>query len=129
MKSDEAVVSDLITALLSVSIIERWLRKVLKCSDLLQKIPQPTFSASSRRSSNDSSVFRPSRGGFIKVSVLNAPNPRSKWLSFLLDLDILKALNYSHTKIILLLFPSFLAVSIEDLEEKFWKILNFHLFL
>ncbi|KAJ8963113.1 hypothetical protein NQ318_018578 [Aromia moschata] len=48
VKSDEPVVSDLITALLS-------------------KQPQPTLSASSRRSSNDSSVFRPSRGGLVKV--------------------------------------------------------------
>ncbi|XP_019771257.1 high affinity cAMP-specific and IBMX-insensitive 3',5'-cyclic phosphodiesterase 8 isoform X3 [Dendroctonus ponderosae] len=48
MKTDEPVVSDLITALLS-------------------KAPQPTVTASSRRSSNDSSVFRPSRTGLIKV--------------------------------------------------------------
>ncbi|XP_056636581.1 high affinity cAMP-specific and IBMX-insensitive 3',5'-cyclic phosphodiesterase 8 isoform X2 [Diorhabda sublineata] len=48
IKSDEPVVSDLITALLS-------------------KQPQPTLSGSSRRSSNDSSVFRQSRGGFVKV--------------------------------------------------------------
>ncbi|XP_050294558.1 high affinity cAMP-specific and IBMX-insensitive 3',5'-cyclic phosphodiesterase 8 isoform X3 [Anthonomus grandis grandis] len=48
MKVDEPVVSDLITALLS-------------------KTPQPTATASSRRSSNDSSVFRPSRTGLIKA--------------------------------------------------------------
>ncbi|XP_072396302.1 high affinity cAMP-specific and IBMX-insensitive 3',5'-cyclic phosphodiesterase 8 isoform X1 [Diabrotica undecimpunctata] len=48
IKSDEPVVSDLITALLS-------------------KQPQPTLSGSSRRSSNDSSVFRQSRGGLLKV--------------------------------------------------------------
>lgn len=48
VKADEPVVSDLITALLS-------------------KTPQPTLSASSRRSSNDSSVFRPSRTGLIKA--------------------------------------------------------------
>lgn len=48
IRSDEPVVSDLITALLS-------------------KQPQPTLSGSSRRSSNDSSVFRQSRGGFVKV--------------------------------------------------------------
>ncbi|XP_050514166.1 high affinity cAMP-specific and IBMX-insensitive 3',5'-cyclic phosphodiesterase 8 isoform X3 [Diabrotica virgifera virgifera] len=48
IKSDEPVVSDLITALLS-------------------KQPQPTLSGSSRRSSNDSSVFRQSRGGLMKV--------------------------------------------------------------
>ncbi|KAL1512742.1 hypothetical protein ABEB36_002282 [Hypothenemus hampei] len=48
MKTDEPVVSDLITALLS-------------------KTPQPTITASSRRSSNDSSVFRPSRTGLIKA--------------------------------------------------------------
>ncbi|XP_076267489.1 phosphodiesterase 8 isoform X3 [Rhynchophorus ferrugineus] len=47
-KADEPVVSDLITALLS-------------------KTPQPTITASSRRSSNDSSVFRPSRTGLIKA--------------------------------------------------------------
>ncbi|XP_066259625.1 high affinity cAMP-specific and IBMX-insensitive 3',5'-cyclic phosphodiesterase 8 isoform X1 [Euwallacea similis] len=49
-KVDEPVVSDLITALLS-------------------KVPQPTITASSRRSSNDSSVFRPSRAGLIKAPV------------------------------------------------------------
>ncbi|CAG9821630.1 unnamed protein product [Phaedon cochleariae] len=48
MRTDEPVVSDLITALLS-------------------RQPQPTFSASSRRSSNDSAVFRPSRAGMVKV--------------------------------------------------------------
>nr|CAI5818793.1 unnamed protein product [Callosobruchus analis] len=48
MKTDEPVVSDLITALLS-------------------KQPQPTFAASSRRSSNDSSAFRPSRTGLLKL--------------------------------------------------------------
>ncbi|XP_060519111.1 high affinity cAMP-specific and IBMX-insensitive 3',5'-cyclic phosphodiesterase 8 isoform X2 [Cylas formicarius] len=48
IRSDEPVVSELITALLS-------------------KTPQPTLSASSRRSSNDSSVFRPSRAGLIKA--------------------------------------------------------------
>nr|XP_023023605.1 high affinity cAMP-specific and IBMX-insensitive 3',5'-cyclic phosphodiesterase 8 isoform X2 [Leptinotarsa decemlineata] len=48
MKLDEPVVSDLITALLS-------------------KTPQPTLSASSRRSSNDSSVFRPARPGIHKA--------------------------------------------------------------
>ncbi|KAG5898657.1 hypothetical protein JTB14_005416 [Gonioctena quinquepunctata] len=48
MKPEEPVVSDLITALLS-------------------KQPQPTLSASSRRSSNDSSVYRPSRTGLHKI--------------------------------------------------------------
>ncbi|CAG9857884.1 unnamed protein product [Phyllotreta striolata] len=48
IKSDEPVVSDLITALLS-------------------KQPQPTLSGSSRRSSNDSSVFRQSRSGLPKA--------------------------------------------------------------
>ncbi|CAG9762319.1 unnamed protein product [Ceutorhynchus assimilis] len=50
MRVDEPVVSDLITALLS-------------------KTPQPSITASSRRSSNDSSVFRPSRTGLIKAPV------------------------------------------------------------
>jgi len=48
MKTDEPVVSDLITALLS-------------------KTSQPVITASSRRSSNDSSVFRPSRAGLVKT--------------------------------------------------------------
>ncbi|CAH1108660.1 unnamed protein product [Psylliodes chrysocephalus] len=50
IRSDEPVVSDLITALLS-------------------KQPAPTLSGSSRRSSNDSSVFRQSRSGILKVPV------------------------------------------------------------
>ncbi|RZB41067.1 high affinity cAMP-specific and IBMX-insensitive 3',5'-cyclic phosphodiesterase 8A, partial [Asbolus verrucosus] len=50
-RHDEPIVSELITALLS-------------------KQSQPSFSLSSRRSSNDSSVFRPSKGGIIKVPAI-----------------------------------------------------------
>ncbi|CAH0552157.1 unnamed protein product [Brassicogethes aeneus] len=48
MRTDEPVVSDLITALLS-------------------KAPQPSQSSSSRRSSNDSAVYRPTKSTFFRA--------------------------------------------------------------
>lgn len=49
IKPEEPIVSDLITA-------------------LLNKQPQPTLAPTSRRSSNDSAIYRPSRGSSYKVS-------------------------------------------------------------